>query len=101
MPTASAPGRLDLMGGIADYSGSNVLQAPIKLTTMVNATTDGPADRISVSSAGFGDAHITIDVFAGEDGAVRPLEELATSLRANGTPPWSFYAIGEAACRAA
>jgi L-arabinokinase len=27
--TARAPGRLDLMGGIADYSGSLVLQLPI------------------------------------------------------------------------
>ena len=30
-----APGRLDLMGGIADYSGSLVLQLPIKAATHV------------------------------------------------------------------
>jgi galactokinase len=32
---ASAPGRLDVMGGIADYSGSLVLQMPIKESTHV------------------------------------------------------------------
>lgn len=32
---ASAPGRLDVMGGIADYSGSWVLQMPIKQQTRI------------------------------------------------------------------
>lgn len=32
---ARAPGRLDLMGGIADYSGSLVLQMPIREATLV------------------------------------------------------------------
>ena len=32
---ASAPGRLDVMGGIADYSGSLVLQMPIQQKTIV------------------------------------------------------------------
>ncbi len=32
---ASAPGRMDVMGGIADYSGSMVLQMPIKEMTSV------------------------------------------------------------------
>ena len=35
---ASAPGRLDVMGGIADYSGSLVLQMPIPESTTVNLT---------------------------------------------------------------
>jgi galactokinase len=33
---ASAPGRLDVMGGIADYSGSLVLQMPIRNKTIVS-----------------------------------------------------------------
>src|ERR1700730_1803003 len=32
---ARAPGRLDVMGGIADYSGSLVLQMPIREATLV------------------------------------------------------------------
>jgi galactokinase len=35
---ASAPGRLDVMGGIADYSGSLVLQMPITQQTKVELT---------------------------------------------------------------
>ena len=34
--TATAPGRMDVMGGIADYSGSLLLQMPIKETTIVS-----------------------------------------------------------------
>jgi galactokinase len=34
--SASAPGRMDVMGGIADYSGSLLLQMPIKQTTTVS-----------------------------------------------------------------
>ena len=34
--TARAPGRLDVMGGIADYSGSLVLQWPIRESTTVS-----------------------------------------------------------------
>jgi L-arabinokinase len=36
--TASSPGRLDVMGGIADYSGSLVLQMPIRYSTTVTIT---------------------------------------------------------------
>ena len=32
---ARAPGRLDVMGGIADYSGSLVLELPIAEATLV------------------------------------------------------------------
>ncbi len=32
---ARAPGRLDVMGGIADYSGSHVLEFPIAEATFV------------------------------------------------------------------
>ena len=34
--SATAPGRMDVMGGIADYSGSLLLQMPIKQTTSVS-----------------------------------------------------------------
>src|SRR5579859_6475225 len=38
-----APGRLDLMGGIADYSGSLVLELPLSAATWVAVqTTDEP-----------------------------------------------------------
>ncbi len=44
---ARAPGRLDLMGGIADYSGSLVLEWPLREGTLVAAQrTDSPEVRI-------------------------------------------------------
>ncbi len=49
--TARAPGRLDVMGGIADYSGSLVLQLPIAEAALVSVQ---PADdgRVVVVSCG-------------------------------------------------
>ena len=34
---AAAPGRLDVMGGIADYSGALVLQMPIAQQTKIKS----------------------------------------------------------------
>lgn len=36
--SAEAPGRLDFLGGVADYSGSLVLEMPLSLTTRVTLT---------------------------------------------------------------
>lgn len=47
---ARAPGRLDLMGGIADYSGALVLQLPLNMATFVAAQRD-PAPTLTVLSA--------------------------------------------------
>src|SRR6185295_13685753 len=43
LTTARAPGRLDVMGGIADYSGSLVLQLPIREATF--AATQKTSER--------------------------------------------------------
>src|SRR6478609_8022024 len=50
---ARAPGRLDVMGGIADYSGSLVLQWPIREATRVAVRPWGES-RISMTSVGPG-----------------------------------------------
>jgi galactokinase len=44
-----APGRLDVMGGIADYSGSLVLQLPIREATLVALQGD-PVPRLRIVS---------------------------------------------------
>ena len=51
---ARAPGRLDLMGGIADYSGSLVLQWPLREATLaaVQLVPDGRLRAVSLASAG-------------------------------------------------
>src|SRR5215475_7417553 len=46
---ARAPGRLDVMGGIADYSGSLVLELPIAEATIVALQKD-QARQISIIS---------------------------------------------------
>ncbi|HET9318082.1 MAG TPA: GHMP kinase [Vicinamibacteria bacterium] len=46
-----APGRLDLMGGIADYSGSLVLQWPLREATLAALQLD-PEPRLRVVSLG-------------------------------------------------
>jgi len=50
-----APGRLDLMGGIADYSGALVLELPLAVATFVAAQeTDG--EEIVIESEQLGDS---------------------------------------------
>ena len=48
---ARAPGRLDVMGGIADYSGSLVLQLPIREATMA-ALQRRPERQLRIVSLG-------------------------------------------------
>src|SRR5215813_6925496 len=43
LTVARAPGRLDVMGGIADYSGSLVLELPIREATFVAVQRDSRA----------------------------------------------------------
>jgi galactokinase len=70
-----APGRLDVMGGIADYSGSLVLQMPLRAATIVALQTD-PVRHLRIVSLS-ADAHhraVAVDL---------PLSDLE---RENGTP---------------
>src|SRR6185436_19260014 len=47
---ARAPGRLDLMGGIADYSGSLVLQLPLDHATRVAAQIHDESTIVATST---------------------------------------------------
>src|SRR2546423_10857404 len=55
---ARAPGRLDLLGGIADYSGGLVLELPLRAAAFVAAqrTEDGPVVPGSAGRRGSGRA---------------------------------------------
>lgn len=59
--TASAPGRLDVMGGIADYSGSLVLQLPLKEQTHVTVRITGNPNCKLVSDTPDGKLSVSID----------------------------------------
>jgi len=58
---ARAPGRLDVMGGIADYSGALVLQWPIREATHV-AVQPQTAQYLSITSIGTGSGERHCDV---------------------------------------
>ncbi len=82
--TGSAPGRLDLLGGVADYSGALVLELPTHVATTVTAT---PAARFTVGPAAF---------TTGELGALarRPYRDIRDELAP--FPRWTHYLVGVA-----
>ena len=55
-----APGRLDVMGGIADYSGSRMLELPIREACRVALQRDRER-RVRIVSAGHADFEIALD----------------------------------------
>ncbi len=92
---ARAPGRLDLMGGIADYSGSLVLELPLASATWVAIQ---PAADAAVTLRSTGAAHI-----AGAPQVTLSLEALRIAsdyssahalLTADPTRAWSAYVAG-------
>lgn len=85
---ARAPGRLDVMGGIADYSGSLVLELPIAAAALVAVQASGRDDVVAVS----GERRIAVPAGALTDA---PLDELARLLTADGS--WAAYVLGPVA----
>ncbi len=94
---ARAPGRLDLMGGIADYSGSLVLQWPIREATFaaVQRRTDRKLSIISLSKDASREIDFEIELAAFEpDGAPIDYEAARALLSRDRTRSWAAYAAG-------
>jgi galactokinase len=90
---ARAPGRLDVMGGIADYSGSLVLQWPIREATRV-AVRPWRQRRFSITSlsgAGERTCDVPLDLVAD---ATRPYEHAAAWFAADPARHWAAYVAG-------
>jgi galactokinase len=85
---ARAPGRFDVLGGIADYSGAVVLQLPIASAAMaaVQVAHDGRVVAVS------GSRSITVP---STDLLEAPLEDLAR--RFAGGDAWAAYVLGPVA----
>lgn len=83
-----APGRFDVLGGIADYAGGLVLELPIAPATLAAAQPAGDGQVIAVS----GRRRITL---AAETLLELPLEELA--VRFAGRDAWAAYVLGPVA----
>jgi L-arabinokinase len=95
---ARAPGRLDLMGGIADYSGALVLQLPLAVATWVAAqAVDAPTICIrSQSAAAIGAApevELPLDRLLPPDHALSYAEARA-ALAADARQGWAAYVAG-------
>ncbi len=76
---ATAPGRLDFLGGVADYSGSLVLETPIRAKTTV-AVREIEGSTIKLSSRGHGRWEISVgDLML---------------LRLADAPTWTRYVLG-------
>src|SRR5687767_14164175 len=90
--SANAPGRMDVMGGNANYSGSLLLQMPIKQTTTVNIQerNDGVFNfRTQITKNKTED--FTIHVSEVKD---RPLAEAGVIIRSIKGGDWAVYVLG-------
>ena len=76
---ATAPGRLDFLGGVADYSGSLVLETPIRAKTTV-AVREVKGSTIKLASGGHGSWEISVDDLL--------------ALRLGDAPIWTRYVLG-------
>lgn len=82
---ARAPGRLDLLGGIADYSGGLVLELPLRVAAFVAAQTAEDGRVVAVS----GGRRVSL---AADAVANASLDELAASFA--GRDAWAAYVLG-------
>lgn len=80
----SAPGRLDLLGGVADYAGALVLEAPTRVTTTVDAL---PADRFVIGPATFEPEELV---------ALASLDYVDLRAELGHLPRWVTYPLGVA-----
>jgi galactokinase len=91
---ARAPGRLDVMGGIADYSGALVLQWPIREATRV-AVRPWTERRISITSIGHGGLErrcdVPLDLVADPH---RPYDSVRAWFAADSIRHWAAYVAG-------
>lgn len=92
-----APGRLDVMGGIADYSGSLVLQWPIAEATFAAAqrAADGVVRVVSLGD-GTGERVRAAEIDCAELAVLtdRGYEAVGEHLAPRSEDPWAAYVIG-------
>jgi len=93
---ARAPGRLDVMGGIADYSGSLVLQRPIAEATFV-ALQQSETTRIEIVSLRDDGSARTFAIDLGEvapNGIPRDYRSFQHFFAADAETHWASYVVG-------
>lgn len=92
--SARAPGRLDVMGGIADYSGALVLQLPLDRAATASAQRQ-PARRCDITSRR-GDEWSTFSIDLSDilTGALADPHALGEWFAARDEDRWAAYVVG-------
>lgn len=91
---ARAPGRLDVMGGIADYSGATVLQLPLDCATVAMLQRQrAPRCELATRRGGRWE-HFTIDLETLIAGELRDPASLATWFADRTADHWAAYVVG-------
>jgi L-arabinokinase len=93
---ARAPGRLDVMGGIADYSGSLVLQLPLAVATtaVVQPSAERTIELASLRSGSGKVARYAIPLDALLEGPLRDPTRLREHVTARREDRWAAYVLG-------
>jgi galactokinase len=93
---ARAPGRLDVMGGIADYSGSLVLELPLECsTTAILQPQSAPFCEIASRREGRWDFFsIELPPLVNNEGPLYPATALAAWFRQRDSDRWASYIVG-------
>ena len=95
---ARAPGRLDIMGGIADYSGSLVLELPLECsTTAILQAQSAPLCEIASRRDGRWDFFtVELPPLVIDEGALNSATALAAWFRRRDADQWASYIVGVA-----
>jgi len=93
---ARAPGRLDVMGGIADYSGSLVLQLPLEVATtaVVQPRAERMIELTSVRPRSGKPAHFSVPLDSLIHGPLRDPDRLRARATARREDRWAAYVLG-------
>ena len=92
---ARAPGRLDVMGGIADYSGSLVAEMTIGQAAVVGAQGGGTKDNsVVVRTANAGDEGLTAEVVIPAEIFTNPVSLLKFLRESPAGARWAGYVAG-------
>jgi len=94
---ARAPGRLDVMGGIADYSGSLVLQLPIAEATLVALQCDDSRSLTIVSLTNHPSREVAFTMSLADfeqNGEIVPYELTRNRFLADERHRWAAYVAG-------
>jgi L-arabinokinase len=92
---ARAPGRLDVMGGIADYSGSLVAEMPIAAATVAGAQAGGTPDgAVIVRTANAEEAGLAPEVVLPAEVFINPVSLLRRVRERPAEERWAGYVAG-------